>query len=175
MLTKSRILNVRRIPLWANQPLKTAWIARCGSRETKIATIEWDPAETELIRATLVIPNLTSEECTDAIIWVNNELVKKYTWGRGEGGTVEDALDVKSLIHSGTNKVTAQLCDTWCSTRLRPAHASITAYLEYDFTGEEPDTDGDPWELFKEWMKKNWWVTIPIVALAVITVPRRKR
>ena len=174
MLTKSRILNVNHIPVWANQPLKSAWLGPCGDKETELATIEWDPTETELIRATLVIPNLTSEECTDTLVSVNNELVKKYTQGRAEGGTIEDALDVTNLIHSGTNKFTAQLCDTWCSTRLRPTQGSITAYLEYEFTGQDPDTDKDAWEAFKEWMRKYWWIAIPVVVLTVIAAPRRR-
>lgn len=172
MLTKSAILITDHITVWANQPLKSAWIAACGDRQTQLGTIEWDPTKTKLIRATLVIPTLTSERCTEILVSVNNVQVKKYTFDVGD--TLEDALDVTSLIHSGTNYFTVQLCDTWCSTRLRPANASITAYLEYEYAGENPDVDGDTWEQFKEWMKKYWWIAIPVVALAIVTPPRRR-
>jgi len=167
------VLTTEQLPVWGNQALKTAWIARCGDKATKILTIDWNPAETSIARATLVIPRLTSESCTDVILWVNNEKVNTYNWGRGTGGNKEDALDVTNLIHSGTNKFTAQLCDTICSTRLRPANAIITAYLEYEFTGEDPDTGEDPLEEFIDWLKKNWWVTIPILGVALISSRRR--
>jgi len=167
------VLETEQIPVFGNQALKTAWIGRCGDKETKITTIEWNPAKTELARATLVIPSLTSEECTDVILWVNNEKVKTYNWGRGTGGTVEDALDVTNLIHSGTNKFTAQQCDTICSTRLRPAKGSITAYMEYEFTGEDPDTGEDPVEEFIVWLKKNWWIAIPVAGAVLLSSRRR--
>lgn len=169
------VLATEQLPVWANQPLKTAWIGRCGDKATRILTIDWNPAETSIARATLVIPRLESEENTEAILWVNNVKVNTYNWGRGEGGTKEDALDVTNLIHSGTNKITAQLCDTVAlyPPRFRPAHGSITAFLEYEFTGEKPDTGEETWEEILEWLKKNWWVTIPVAGLVLLSSRRR--
>ncbi len=179
MLTKSRILDIMTRSVWKSQQLYIGyWNFFCKSVSTPFGA-DWDPAKTTITRATLVITGVNVDHDPIYVnIRVNGTLVKTFNWYEGQKNTEQSALvDVLSPLRAGTNNFEAITCKSYGY----PAKVQgyIDAYLELEYTGEDPKAGKGWWQTFKEWFDKNWWMTIPAVVLAIIAapaaLPRRER
>lgn len=171
MLTKSKILETDQITVWASKGVVIPAWHICSSRYSTPVKVEWDPTKTNVVSARLVVTKAVAQHDPVTLsIWLNAILVKTIYWPEGTKGTEKSAVvDVIVPLRSGTNNFEVALCRDyrWGGK----ATATISAYLEYEYEGKDPEAEVNWWQLFKEWMKKNWWMTIPAVALAVIAAP----
>lgn len=174
MLTKSRILEIDQVAVWASRGLVVKFPNLCSGRYVSPVTVEWDPSKTNLVSARLVVTSAVANHDPVTIkIRLNGTLVKTLHWPEGTKGTEKSAvINVLTPLRSGTNNFEVSICRGY--VWFGKAEATISAYLEYEYAGEDPEVDVEWWELVKEWMKKNWWITIPVVALAIIAAPARR-
>lgn len=179
MLTKSRILEIGRVTVWASKGVVVKFPNLCSSRYSTPVLVEWDPSKTNVISASLVVTKaIANHDPVTLKIWLNGTLVKTFYWPEGTKGTEKaDVINVLTPLRSGTNNFEIAICRDY--VWVGKAEANISAYIEYEYEGEDPEAGKDWWQLFKEWMEKNWWMTIPAVALAIIAIPaalpRRER
>ena len=174
MLTKSKIFKTEQKIVWTSKGLTVPAFQICTGRQSSPVSLVWDPVETSLVTARLVITKAVPLHVPMTMkIWLNHIPIKTFYWPHGaEGVEKADVIDVLVPLRSGTNNFEVEICLDYRWWGESPA--LISAYLEYEYAGETPGGDEDTWDILKEWMRKYWWIAIPAVALAVLTVPRRQ-
>ena len=174
ILTKSAILKTEQKTVWTSKGLTVPAFQICTGRQSSPVSLVWDPSKTNLVTARLVITKAVPLHVPMTMkTWLNSIPLKTFYWPHGaEGVEKADVIDVLVPLRNGTNNFEVEICLDYRWWGESPA--IISAYREYEYAGEDPEEeDQDTWAIFKEWLGKYWWIAIPAVALAVVTVPRR--
>lgn len=170
-------LATKKVQVWSTRHMEIPYYHRCTTRVVTPIGVEWDPDETDLVSATLVIEDMISDHDPSYMeIFVNGYKQDRFTWHEGQKNQhLSGRVNVLGPLQNGSNTFEVDYCKSW----LYPGKSigQISAYLELSYSGEDPYA-GKGWlDKLREWMEDNWYIpTIAVIFLAIVsTVSSRRR
>lgn len=162
-------------PIWINNMINMGIFDGIKSL-TSNKSVTWDRTKTSIESARVVVSaySETSFGSAQMIIYMNGQEVLVKFWDFNEPHI--ETVDVTGLLQNGLNVFVVTYEKNPIITL--EAHLTITATLEFTFTGEDQDAGDDWWANVADWIKNNPLVIAGIgmgVVGGIILAYKRKR
>ena len=146
-------------PVWTSGRIDLGWLDGTKSL-TANKRVTWDPAKTSLESAQLAVSaySETPYGSTEMKIYLNGQEIMTKFWDFS--GPHIATADILSQVANGPNAFVV----TYAKNPVinLEAHLTITATLEYAFSGEEPDVGGDWLADLIDWINHNKYTLVGV-------------
>jgi hypothetical protein len=153
-------VETKSYPLWVNKKLSIPWWSGAVASDFREIVFSWDPSETKIASAKLIIVAQASAR-TNLRLSINNNEAAYLRWEITEDQAQKTAeSDVTQLLANGINLFTVEY---WKDLMVPfDVTATFTATLIIEYEGSSPE------ERERTWLEKYWMYIAAGVAVVVL-------